>query len=211
MEIKQIKLNLVNVYLLIDGENSILIDAGNSNERNQILEAIAGHKPQLLILTHGHLDHIGSALRVVEYLHIPTAMASEDIELITNPSSRQLYGHTTLGKMLAKSARSNSKNIKNDVFVPDIILHDGDSLEQYGIQAKIVALPGHTKGSIGIVFADNLIAGDAFFNVLKPTVARIYEDRQAMEDSVQKIKDLGIKMIYPGHGKPFKLQDLKEK
>ena len=35
-------------------------------------------------------------------------------------------------------------------FKPDIFLKDGDSLSGYGVNASIIALPGHTDGSIGI-------------------------------------------------------------
>ena len=87
----------------------------------------------------------------------------------------------------------------------DIFLEDGDSLSEYGVDASIIALPGHTDGSIGIdVENKGLIVGDALMNMFYPTVSMLYNDKTSMLESVDKISQLGERKIYFGHGKPIK-------
>lgn len=78
-----------------------------------------------------------------------------------------------------------------------------DSLADYGIDARIVALPGHTRGSVGVdVDGKYLIVGDALMNMFYPTVSMLYHDREEMLKSAEKISGMGERTIYFGHGGP---------
>lgn len=88
-----------------------------------------------------------------------------------------------------------------EVFEPILYLKNGDDLSEYGIVAKVVELPGHTKGSIGIEIEDNLFVGDALMNMFYPTVSMLYVDEQEMISSAKYISELGEKTICFGHGK----------
>lgn len=75
----------------------------------------------------------------------------------------------------------------------------------YGIPARIISLPGHTQGSIGIdIMEKELIVGDALMNMFYPTASMLYNDRDMMLQSADKISGLGERQIYFGHGKPKK-------
>ena len=88
--------------------------------------------------------------------------------------------------------------------IKDVFFEDGQSLADYGADARVVALPGHTPGSIGVLTPEGeLILGDAMFHMLRPTGSRLYEDRAEMERSLEKISKLPVKRIFPGHGKPI--------
>lgn len=87
-------------------------------------------------------------------------------------------------------------------FEPAIYLKDGDDLSQYGVDAKIVALPGHTKGSVGVEIGENLFVGDALMNMFYLTVSMLYTDEREMLESVKAVQAFGEKTIYFGHGKP---------
>ena len=88
-------------------------------------------------------------------------------------------------------------------FKPDILLNDGESLSSYGINAKIMALPGHTDGSIGIdVDGAFLMVGDALMNMFYPTVSMLFHNKNDMLESAGKIGRMGNKIIYFGHGRP---------
>ncbi len=77
-----------------------------------------------------------------------------------------------------------------------IFLKDGDSLSDYGVNASIIALPGHTDGSIGIdVENKGLIVGDALMNMFYPTVSMLFHDKSEMLDSARKISRLGNRII----------------
>ncbi len=62
----QLKLNLVNCYLLETEDGLLLIDTGYPNSADKLFAAVreSGHDPALirhLLLTHCHIDHGGSA------------------------------------------------------------------------------------------------------------------------------------------------------
>ena len=82
-------------------------------------------------------------------------------------------------------------------------LEDGDDLSHFGVNAQVVALPGHTAGSIGLKTEDGaLLVGDAMFRLFSPAPALVYADRRQMEDSVAKIWALHPTALYFGHGRP---------
>ena len=86
-----------------------------------------------------------------------------------------------------------------------MFLEDGDSLDSYGISAKVVGLPGHTDGSIGLdVAGRDLVVGDALMNMFYPTVSMLYHDREIMLESVKKIERIGPRAVHFGHGKPVR-------
>lgn len=94
-------------------------------------------------------------------------------------------------------------------FTPDVRLEDGFSLADYGVDAKIVLIPGHTPGSLGVHMADgDFIAGDTLNNNKKPVISPIVHNAVQLKDSIEKIKALGIKTVYPGHGRPFQAGEL---
>ena len=93
---------------------------------------------------------------------------------------------------------------KEDRFVPDIILENEQKLDAYGLSAKIVTLPGHSKGSIGVLTEDgHFFCGDILENTEQPGPAKMVSDSNALDQSIEKIKSLEFKHAYPGHGKPF--------
>lgn len=205
-QIKRIPCGIVNCYLLTGDQGSILVDTGNPGMTDAILSAIPNADVRLILLTHGHSDHIGSAACLRDRLHAPIAMHEADKVLITNPNARKLYAHTPLGRMLSRMSESTMEHAGTPAFEPDLLLSDGDSLSPYGVHASVVYLPGHTAGSIGVLTDENdLIAGDAACHMLRPTAARLYEDRAMMERSIDKMNDLSVRRLYVGHGAPFPL------
>ena len=92
---------------------------------------------------------------------------------------------------------------------PDIPLEDGQSLAEYGIEASVLHLPGHSQGSIGVLTGEgDLICGDLFWNTRKPRLHPLIDDLEQIRASVARLRDLPISMVHPAHGKPFKLSDL---
>ena len=70
-------------------------------------------------------------------------------------------------------------------------------------------IPGHSLGSIGI-FTDegDFFCGDLMTNSGKPQKNKLVDDEAEMDDSIKKLKNLNVKTIYPGHGRPFKMDEL---
>lgn len=131
-------------------------------------------------------------------------MNESDCNLIQSNRNQSLVATTFLGKIvLSASLREFSRRTMPE-FKPDVLLHNGESLSDYGIDARIITLPGHTNGSIGIdVENKHLIVGDALMNMFYPTVSMLFHHRDDMLESARKISSIGNRTIYFGHGKPM--------
>ncbi len=98
-----------------------------------------------------------------------------------------------------------------DRFTPDFYIAEGSDLSEYGFDARVICLPGHSRGSVGFLTADgDLFCGDLLANIGKPDVWSVIDDRAAMNASVEKLKNLEIITVYPGHGKPFPMEQFRK-
>lgn len=157
----------------------------------------------LIVLTHGHMDHCQNAAYLANALHIPIAMSEKDINLMPDNRKQQMSAKTFLGRIVLSVSLYSFEKDSLDIFEPNIYLKNGDNLKEYGVDAEVVELPGHTNGSIGLeIEGDKLFVGDALMNMFYPTVSMIYVDEQEMLSSAKFISELGEKTIYFGHGKP---------
>lgn len=194
-----------NCYLVSQEDSSILIDTGLKGNEKKILEACQGKNVKLIVLTHGHVDHIQNASYLAKQLQIPIAMHKKDVVLIQNNLCREMKSKGFLGNIVRFFSVVSAKYAEIESFIPDVILKEGDRLLEYGIDGDIVELPGHTEGSIGIMLGDQyLLVGDALMNMFGPGVALLYEDCEEMLKSAKKITDIGRVKIYFGHGKAVK-------
>lgn len=202
-DIHRIRCGNVNCYIVENGSNGILVDTGKREFADQVIGQCRVHHVKLIVLTHAHFDHAENTARISDALGIPIGMNERDRNLIPSNANQALSAETLLGKaVLSASLRAFSVRAMPE-FTPDILLKDGDSLTNYGISADIIALPGHTDGSIGLdVDHAHLIVGDALMNMLYPTVSMLYHNKKEMLESAAKIGRLGVRKLYFGHGGP---------
>lgn len=195
----------VNCYLLDCDSFAILIDTAKEKYKDYLLEKLKGYNITLIILTHGHIDQIGNTAFLSKHFKAKVAMHSDDYKLSKNNSINNIYVNSFLGNFLKFLSLKNLKKVIIEDFEPDIFLSDGDSLDKFGLDGTILHIPGHTKGSIGILLNDNeLIAGDTFMNIIYPTEALIVEDIDMFRKSVRRLSLLDIKLLYPGFGKEIR-------
>lgn len=193
----------VNCYIVTNKDKAILIDTGRKKYREKILEKCKEYHVGLIVLTHGHMDHCQNAAYLANALHIPVAMSEKDMDMILDNRKQPMSAKTFLGKILLSVSLSSFEKDSLDVFEPTIYLKNGDNLNEYGVDAKVVELPGHTNGSIGLeIEGDKLFVGDALMNMFYPTVSMLYVDEQEMLSTAKNIGELGEKTIYFDHGKP---------
>jgi Zn-dependent hydrolases, including glyoxylases len=191
-----------NCYLVTQQDSSILIDTGLKGHEKKILEACQGKNVKLIVLTHGHMDHIQNAAYLAKQLQVPIAMHKDDVVLLQDNLCREMKSNGFMGNVVRFASEMSAKHTENQSFLPDIYLKEGDSLSQYGIDGVVMELPGHTEGSIGILFGDQcLLVGDALMNMFSPGLSLLYENLEEMKRSANKISDLGKIIIYFGHGK----------
>lgn len=201
-EVHRIKCGNGNCYIVENGTNAILVDTGTKEYLGQVLKACRPYSVKLIILTHAHCDHAENAAQISEALGIPIGMNESDCDLIASNMNQELSAETLLGKIVL-SASLKGLSAHSCSFQPNILLKDRDSLSDYGIDASIVSLPGHTNGSIGVdVDGKYLLVGDALMNMFYPTASMLYHNKNEMLESAEKISKIGNRIIYFGHGRP---------
>ena len=212
--IKIIELTFVNAFLVKVNEGFILIDTGLSMhweklDSELILAGCLSDKLKLIILTHGDFDHTGNCVKLREKYKCRIAMHKDDSFMVENGLSLKRKTRTLQAMLFSLIRKLFRKKFAFDKFIPDIYLTDGQNLNEYGFNAKVVHIQGHTKGSIGILTGDgDLFAGDTFTNRRKPEVANYIENPMDLKNSIDRLKMMNIKMIYPGHGKPFEFEQI---
>lgn len=207
------KLGSVSCYLVELEKGYVLIDTSSSNQRARLLDELenAGCRPgelNLIIITHGDFDHTGNAAYLREKFATKLAMGSGD------------FGMLERGDMFWNRKKGNAafrlvapllfRFGKQDCCTPDLRVEDGYNLSGYGFGARVLHIPGHSAGSIGILTdAGDLFCGDLLENTQKPALGSIMDDVPTAKVSLQKLKGFEIHTIYPGHGKPFSMAALK--
>jgi hydroxyacylglutathione hydrolase len=204
----------VNCYLLDGGENYLLIDTGPSGKKNVMDNALqqAGCQPgdlKLILLTHGDSDHTGNASFLRDKYGTPIAMHQEDKGMVIEGD--MLYHRR--GNLVSQIISPFMDLGRKYRFTPDFYVGDGYPLLSYGIEALVVHIPGHSSGSIGVLTTEgDFFCGDLFNNNKnkKPALRGIIDDEAAARASVEKLKDIDIIQVYPGHGDPFPWKLLKK-
>jgi len=148
--VQRIKCGNVNCYIVSNGASGILIDTGKEGYLDAVIEACKPYKIKLIVLTHGHFDHTENAAALSELFEAPIAMHKDDVDLIESYKNQPLSAQNFLGKMILSATHINFSKSEMRPLTPSVFLKDGDDLSKYGISAKVIGLPGHTKGSIGI-------------------------------------------------------------
>jgi len=222
IEIKGINLGGVNCYLLNAGAGFVLVDTGFSNMRGLLVKELenagctAGNL-KLIILTHGDIDHAANAAYLRRQFDAKIAMHHDDAGMVENgnmgwnrkskPDKISFIGGMII--LLGSVSPFFSPSNKFEKFTPDLFLEDGQSLSDVGLEASMIHIPGHSKGSVGLLSASgDLFCGDLLWNMRKPGLHFLVDDLAACNSSIQKLKGLNVKTIYPGHGSPFPFEKL---
>ena len=206
MEIRWIKCKTDNCYLVTEGGNAVLVDTGSSICYEKVIEECSRYNMRLIVLTHVHFDHAENAAKLAERFDIPVAYHQADEELFESFDKQPLMSYGLVGKVVLGSSLKVLRNTKMLKPSKTIYVKDGDDLSSYGIDAKIISLPGHTNGSVGVdVEGTDLIVGDALDNWITPATGHLYTNLEDLKNSAEKIKALGQRTIYFGHGKPRKM------
>lgn len=212
-KIHTIKLGFDQCYL-IGNKDWIMIDAGESNKKKIFLKKLAGLriKPgqiKLVIITHGHWDHIGSAKDIKELTGAKIAMHEFEKEWLEKSIIIQPPGVTLWGKIFSKILVLFSPLIKIPSVKVDIVLGNKSvPLNEFGIAGFIEYTPGHSSGSVTVMLeTGEAFVGDLLMNRLplrmSPGLPIFAEDLSKVEQSLKLLLEKGVKKIYPAHGKPF--------
>lgn len=192
-----------NCYIIRGTDGDILVDTGIPKYRDEIETWLLNYNVKLIVLTHGHNDHIGNAAYFSELYGTPIAMSRYDELLAEDNLCRHFYSVGAAGKIVAALSKKTMSQ-RSELFEVSIYLEDGMELgKDFGADCKAVKLDGHTKGSFGFLNGTDLYLGDAAMNYIKPSFPLICESPKAARASLEKIKTLKTGRIFFGHGEPI--------
>ena len=212
----------INTCYVIKEKGTIMVDGGPPKMRAAFLKrmkdvSVDPEEIQLIVLTHGHFDHVGSAKEIQEITGAKIAIHEKDSMDLEQGFSNWPKGVTTWGKISSAIFKPLLKNkmtfppVKADIFLDDNEL----SLNKYGITGKIMYTPGHTLGSVSVLLdSGELFAGCLAHNRLPltfhPTLPIYADNIDLVKESWRKVIDAGTKIVFPAHGKPFSIEIIKK-
>lgn len=216
---QRIPVGICNCFLL-QGEQTILIDAGALGGMSAFVRKmkefnIDPRQIDLILLTHGHWDHITNLSAIREMTGAKVAIHAQDQFMVETGEPPFPAGVNTYGRFMSWSART-LLNLKLPKVKVDMVMDDnGMSLHEYGIPGKVVYTPGHSMGHVSIILdSGEAFVGDMAMNDwylrLTPGLPILADDINMVVQSWKKILPMGITRIYPAHGMDFPVEVMQK-
>lgn len=191
METYRIPMKHASCYLVKVNDYYVAMDAGWAGCMNEYLKEVhlQGIRPeqiQYLFLTHFHPDHAGLAENIKHY----------GAQLIL--FAHQMPYLSVMERMIGKNSSYLPLNLQTSL---TLNIEESDAFfAERNIPARAVRTPGHSEDSISLVFSD----GSAFIGDLcLPEL--LMEDDSESKASWDRLRDMGVTMVYPAHGAAFRL------
>lgn len=220
---------IVNLMLVGHAEEFILIDAGMPKCAHEIKEMIEEQfgknaQPKMIVLTHGHFDHVGSLVELLEHWKVPVYAHELEIPYLTGQNDYPPGDPSVAGGLVAKMSPlfpNHGIDIGKHV---GALPPDGTVPNMPGW--KWLHTPGHTPGHISLFREEDrtLIAGDAFVTVKQESLYKVLTQTQeisgppryyttdwkAAYESVKMLEALKPGIAITGHGLPMSGEELEE-
>ena len=204
IQVHSIEAGLSWCHLIEFESGSVLVDAGSPGKADLItrkIESLAGKPLRLILITHAHMDHYGAAAEIRRRTGAPIAIHRADAESMARGETR--VGHVRLWGHLVKWILPIVERVlKPEATAADEPLEDGDALDRFGLNARVVHTPGHTPGSICLILADGqAFVGDLASAMGWPHAQVLYaQDWDGLRASIQHMQSLEPTRVYTGHG-----------
>jgi hydroxyacylglutathione hydrolase len=166
----------------VKGEGMVIDPGGNAEAILQtISESVLEIK--IIVLTHGHSDHIAALRDVQDKTGAAVAIHSEDADFLETSSQFGISYRTP--------------------HPPDRLLHEGDTIDIGETRFIVIHTPGHTPGSICLLASDKVFTGDTlFYRGIGTTLMPGSSRRQLIESIKTRLIALpDSTIVYPGHGR----------
>lgn len=218
-------IQIVNICLVgkPNSDNFVLVDAGMPYSSDEIISAVekrygVNKQPKAIILTHGHFDHVGAIVELVNKWNVPVYAHELELPFLTGKESYPKPDPTVEGGSVAKMSF---------IFPVDAI-NLGDHVKALPTDGTVpfmdgfqwIHTPGHTPGHISLFRERDgvLIVGDAFVTVKQEYLYKVFTQEQEISgppryltpdwekarESVHKLSNLKPKVAITGHGIPMK-------
>ena len=176
MNLEKLTLGLyqTNTYILTEGENAVVIDPGY--DPDAILDALEGKNLKAILLTHGHFDHVGAVKELV---------AETGCDVYIHAAELNLPPMITAGQLYYTHTYAESDHITP---IP-------------GVELTVLHTPGHTPGSVCLLWKDQMFSGDTLFEGSCGRIDLPGGDPQQMMRSLSRLSRLQADYhVHPGHG-----------
>ena len=176
MSIQKLTLGLyqTNTYILSNDREAVVIDPGY--EADTILDALQGKTLKAILLTHGHFDHVGEVKELV---------AETGCQVYIHPAEAALPPMITAGQLYYTHTYA-----------------EGDTISPIdGVELHVLHTPGHTPGSVCLLWKDQMFSGDTLFEGSCGRMDLPGGSPRQMAESLRRLASLQADYtIHPGHG-----------
>ncbi|HIS77177.1 MAG TPA: MBL fold metallo-hydrolase [Candidatus Merdivicinus excrementipullorum] len=181
-----------NCYFVVDSDGSAaILDPGAQAEK--IIRAVEqnGWTPKMILLTHGHFDHIGAVEELRNRYCIPVYIHQDDAEMLDSPEKNG--GIALIDRPVTASY--------------DNVFEDGSEIPMGNILFRVIHTPGHTKGSVCYLAENWMFSGDTLFNGGIGRTDLYGGSYPQLSASLKKLAALeGDFRVCPGHGPETSLE-----
>jgi glyoxylase-like metal-dependent hydrolase (beta-lactamase superfamily II) len=219
-EVVRVPAGIANSYIVGSPARWVLIDSGTPGNVGNIRKAVEKHlghgaRPEAIVLTHGHLDHSGSARELAEYWDAEIYAHRMEMPFVDG-TSKYPPPDPTVGGFMSQVVR----------FLPNKKMDLSPHLRELAAGKlpwisgwEIIETPGHTPGHLSFFRREDatLIAGDAFTTVNQDSMTDALSQRQQVsrppayytpdweqaEESVKRLASLNPRVLAAGHGIPM--------
>jgi glyoxylase-like metal-dependent hydrolase (beta-lactamase superfamily II) len=214
--VRQISLGRVNAFL-IRGKKPVLVDTGLPGSAPKILAALReeGYDSgdlALIIITHAHIDHFGSAAAISGITGAPVLSMAGEEDVLMNGAGLPPVPSSFIGRVLALMI-GNPAPSPHLAVTPSVLVNAPYRLDEYGIDGVVIPSAGHTHGSRSIHLATGeCIVGDlvmGMFPAHRPGLPIFAENMGAVKENIRRITEMKPAIIYAGHGGPFSCSQLE--
>ncbi|MBR4040295.1 MAG: MBL fold metallo-hydrolase [Clostridia bacterium] len=147
-----------SAFLIDDGKTAVLYDTGFGFTAQGIVtniqQALGERKLDYILLTHSHYDHVLAAPAILRRYPEAKVIAGEYVQKIFAKPTARATMRSLDRSAAAKEGISDYEDLADELRV-DVTVADGDMITLGDMAFRVIALPGHTKCSVGFYLEEN--------------------------------------------------------